>query len=204
VLAVSEKDQLSMDVDEEEEEEDRPLVETKIVEETAIFDEVMIWGHEKIADAIEDPYTKGMEEWITFAEAVSPIRWPIIARLILIDAFYPRSKVTTMRRLHIPGSVLQNSFCVESTQLLEFSSAYREEFAGWSLSLATPPSSNSTKCWRLDQQAHCFKVQTASDEYIIEARNLSTAKVGKDTQRSKECQLAFFPLLFLSHSFCSA
>jgi ribonuclease H2 subunit C len=59
--------------DEDEEEEDEPVVDTKIIEERATFEEVMIWGHEFTADATEDPYTKGMEEWISFAEAVSVV-----------------------------------------------------------------------------------------------------------------------------------
>jgi ribonuclease H2 subunit C len=60
-------------VDEEEVEEDEPIAETKIIEERATFEEVMIWGHEHTADTTEDPYMKGMEEWISFAEAVSVV-----------------------------------------------------------------------------------------------------------------------------------
>ncbi|KAI5922515.1 ribonuclease H2, subunit C [Camillea tinctor] len=36
----------------------------------AAFDEMIVWGHETSADASEDPYIRGMEEWITFAEQI--------------------------------------------------------------------------------------------------------------------------------------
>ncbi|RSL55546.1 hypothetical protein CEP54_009281 [Fusarium duplospermum] len=34
---------------------------------TADFDEMVIWGHETVADAAEDPYIRGMEEWLQVA-----------------------------------------------------------------------------------------------------------------------------------------
>jgi ribonuclease H2 subunit C len=61
------------DDDDDEEEADEPPVETKLVEQVATFDEVMIWGHESTADATENPYSKGLGEWISFAEAVSAL-----------------------------------------------------------------------------------------------------------------------------------
>ncbi|KAI0184536.1 ribonuclease H1/H2 small subunit [Xylaria flabelliformis] len=36
----------------------------------AAFDELMIWGHESTSDSSMDPYVRGMEEWIAFAEEV--------------------------------------------------------------------------------------------------------------------------------------
>lgn len=36
----------------------------------AAFDELMIWGHESTGDSSADPYVRGMEEWIAFAEEV--------------------------------------------------------------------------------------------------------------------------------------
>jgi ribonuclease H2 subunit C len=72
VVPLSTKDSACLDVDEEDDGGDENLAETKIVEEIAAFDEVMIWGHEASVDVTEDPYTKGMEEWISLAEAVSP------------------------------------------------------------------------------------------------------------------------------------
>ncbi|KAI0200223.1 ribonuclease H2, subunit C [Astrocystis sublimbata] len=38
----------------------------------AAFDELMIWGHESTSDSTADPYVRGMEEWIAFAEEVWP------------------------------------------------------------------------------------------------------------------------------------
>lgn len=58
--------------DVEDEEEEEP--EVKIMEEKGVFDEMMIWGHEAVMDE-SDPYVRGLEEWIGFAEQVSEL-WP--------------------------------------------------------------------------------------------------------------------------------
>ncbi|KAI0432069.1 ribonuclease H2, subunit C [Xylaria sp. FL1042] len=36
----------------------------------AAFDELTIWGHESASDSTADPYVRGMEEWIAFAEEI--------------------------------------------------------------------------------------------------------------------------------------
>lgn len=41
----------------------------KILEKQNTFDEFMVWGHESIP-AADDPYVKGVEEWLKLAEAV--------------------------------------------------------------------------------------------------------------------------------------
>ncbi|KAI1478766.1 hypothetical protein K445DRAFT_319279 [Daldinia sp. EC12] len=33
----------------------------------ATFDEFIVWNHETLANSSEDPYLRGMEEWISFA-----------------------------------------------------------------------------------------------------------------------------------------
>lgn len=38
---------------------------------TAEFDEMVIWGHETVADATGDPYIRSMEEWLQVAGQVS-------------------------------------------------------------------------------------------------------------------------------------
>ena len=53
--------------DEEEEEEERPV---GVLEEVGTFDEIVLWGHEQVV-ADDDPYVKGVEEWIALAQAVS-------------------------------------------------------------------------------------------------------------------------------------
>jgi ribonuclease H2 subunit C len=40
------------------------------MESKAEFDELVIWGHESIADATTDPYLRGMSEWVQLAEQV--------------------------------------------------------------------------------------------------------------------------------------
>lgn len=59
-------------VQDEDEEEAEP--EVKILEEQATFDEVMVWGHELVVDEDSDPYVRGVEEWIGFAEQVCSFR----------------------------------------------------------------------------------------------------------------------------------
>jgi len=60
--------QAAQATDEEEDAEDGP--ETKVMEEQSEFDSIMVWGHEALPDDTTDPYVRGMEEWIAFAETV--------------------------------------------------------------------------------------------------------------------------------------
>ncbi|TAQ88806.1 hypothetical protein B7494_g2892 [Chlorociboria aeruginascens] len=46
--------------------EDEGEAEAKVLEEVAGFEQVVVWGHESIADA-SDPYVRGMEEWIAWS-----------------------------------------------------------------------------------------------------------------------------------------
>jgi ribonuclease H2 subunit C len=57
----------------EDEEDEEEFHETKIVEEEACFEEVMVWGHEALPEELVDPYVRGMEEWISFAETVCSV-----------------------------------------------------------------------------------------------------------------------------------
>lgn len=61
------KETPSTGVEDEEEVEDEPDV--VIMEEQSVFEDVMVWGHEIVPE--EDPFTRGVEEWIIFAEQVS-------------------------------------------------------------------------------------------------------------------------------------
>ncbi|KAI8946030.1 ribonuclease H2, subunit C [Xylaria longipes] len=45
-------------------------LEVGAMKSKATFDELMIWGHESMSDSSVDPYVRGMEEWIAFAEEV--------------------------------------------------------------------------------------------------------------------------------------
>lgn len=59
------------DYEEEEDEDDEPAA--TILESQGTFSNLIIWDHEKIP-AADDPFVKGINEWIRFAEAVSLIR----------------------------------------------------------------------------------------------------------------------------------
>jgi len=53
------------------EDDDEPELRepVKVVEEVSTFNEMTIWGHDQIP-ASDDPLIKGVEEWISFAEAI--------------------------------------------------------------------------------------------------------------------------------------
>jgi ribonuclease H2 subunit C len=53
----------------EEEDQDEKPEQVKILQLTATFNEVMLWGHDMLP-AADDPFVKGIEEWIAFAEAI--------------------------------------------------------------------------------------------------------------------------------------
>lgn len=55
--------------DEEEEAEDELPQEVKQAEEQAIFDEVVVWGHEAYPEE-GDAYVQGLGEWVGWAERV--------------------------------------------------------------------------------------------------------------------------------------
>ncbi|KIX04279.1 uncharacterized protein Z518_05146 [Rhinocladiella mackenziei CBS 650.93] len=52
-----------------QDEEDEPPEPVQILEQVSSFDEVIVWGHDRLP-ALEDPYVKGIEEWISFAQAI--------------------------------------------------------------------------------------------------------------------------------------
>ncbi|EON60841.1 hypothetical protein W97_00051 [Coniosporium apollinis CBS 100218] len=55
---------------EEDEEDDEQPAEVKVAEEVASFDEIVVWGHDVLPDGTDDPYTRGVAEWIAFAETL--------------------------------------------------------------------------------------------------------------------------------------
>lgn len=62
---------LQQDENADEEEADDHVTEpVKVLEEKAFFDEVVVWDHETTTDESVNPYGKGVEEWIAFAEKV--------------------------------------------------------------------------------------------------------------------------------------
>ncbi|OMP86170.1 hypothetical protein BK809_0003339 [Diplodia seriata] len=57
----------------EEGEDGQQHIELRLMEEVGEFDEVVVWGHEVAPDETEDAYSKGINEWISFAESVSQL-----------------------------------------------------------------------------------------------------------------------------------
>ena len=45
-------------------------IEETVSEELAHFDRVMVWDHGALPDGSSDPYLRGIDEWISFAETV--------------------------------------------------------------------------------------------------------------------------------------
>jgi len=57
-------------VEDREEDDEEKEIEVKVIEEAGEWDSIMVWGHEIVMDE-EDPYVRGVEEWIDFSAAVS-------------------------------------------------------------------------------------------------------------------------------------
>ena len=55
--------------DENEEEVEDAVEPTKILEEVATFDDILVWGHEQVPSE-EDVFVRGVQEWLAFAEAM--------------------------------------------------------------------------------------------------------------------------------------
>ena len=55
-----------IEIADEEEEPPEPI---QILQEKSTFDKIVVWGHDAIPSN-EDPFVKGIEEWISFAEAI--------------------------------------------------------------------------------------------------------------------------------------
>ncbi|EXJ84832.1 hypothetical protein A1O3_05505 [Capronia epimyces CBS 606.96] len=52
-----------------QDEEDEPPEPVKVLEALSSFDKVVVWGHDHVPTS-EDLFVKGLEEWISFAEAI--------------------------------------------------------------------------------------------------------------------------------------
>ncbi|KAM0548512.1 hypothetical protein ACHAPJ_009835 [Fusarium lateritium] len=52
------------------EDADAEQEQTGSMQITAEFDEMIVWGHETVADASADPYVRSMEEWLQVADRI--------------------------------------------------------------------------------------------------------------------------------------
>jgi hypothetical protein len=77
--------------EEEELDENEQIEDIGILQEQAEFDEILVWGHETLPDETSDPYVRGVEEWIFFAEQVGS------DTILQLDADGSRS-IRTMER----------------------------------------------------------------------------------------------------------
>jgi ribonuclease H2 subunit C len=67
---------------------------------TAEFDEMVVWGHEAVADASADPYVRSMEEWLQVADKVCmhPYSKGRISDTNSTNRFIPTRPLKTLRR----------------------------------------------------------------------------------------------------------
>ena len=72
VMSRTERVLPSPHLDDEDEDEDEKEIEVKVIEEVGEWDSIMVWGHEAVMDE-EDPYVRGVEEWVGFSAAVSSL-----------------------------------------------------------------------------------------------------------------------------------
>ncbi|RGP80112.1 ribonuclease h2 subunit c [Fusarium longipes] len=54
----------------EQSDQDAEQEQTGSMQVTAEFDEIVVWGHETVADASVDPYVRSMEEWLQLADKI--------------------------------------------------------------------------------------------------------------------------------------
>jgi ribonuclease H2 subunit C len=54
----------------EDDEDAEEVPEVKVMEEQSEFEDIMVWGHEVLPDDTTDPYMRGVQEWIAFADQV--------------------------------------------------------------------------------------------------------------------------------------
>lgn len=47
-----------------------PLDEAVAMDEVATFDGFTVWGHEALPDQKDNPFVRGLAEWVKFADAV--------------------------------------------------------------------------------------------------------------------------------------
>lgn len=80
--------------DEAEDEDEEAPEDVRVVQEIASFNNITVWGHESIPSSTEDPYSKGIEEWMTFAQSVrKPLMISLIWLLMEADTFVRRFKL---------------------------------------------------------------------------------------------------------------
>ncbi|THZ31182.1 ribonuclease H1 small subunit [Aureobasidium pullulans] len=61
----------STSLEDEEDASSSSTPETKILQEVATFDKIVVWGHEVQPDGQEDVYVRGVSEWIGLATAMN-------------------------------------------------------------------------------------------------------------------------------------
>lgn len=52
-----------------EEEQEEPPEPVRILDQVSTYDQVIVWGHDRLPGA-DDPFVKGVEEWVSFAESI--------------------------------------------------------------------------------------------------------------------------------------
>jgi len=80
-----------------QEDEEEAALRTRLAEHVSTFDEFLVWKHEALPDPVEDPYAKGIEEWISFAEAVSVHMTNLATLLTDADTLIRRLRGRTMQ-----------------------------------------------------------------------------------------------------------
>ena len=65
------KESVPLQDDEDDDAEEDVPEEVKVLPQIASFDRFTVWAHEAAPATAEDPYVKGVEEWMAFAQAVS-------------------------------------------------------------------------------------------------------------------------------------
>jgi ribonuclease H2 subunit C len=65
-----------MSVDDDQQESEKQETMRTVGE----FDEVTVWGHEALSNAVDDPYVRSIEEWIAVSDKVSILFWTMMKK----------------------------------------------------------------------------------------------------------------------------
>lgn len=96
-----------------DEEDDAPPESVGVMNDVAAVDGITIWGHGALPDLGDDPYARGIQEWVAFAQAVSPL---FLAQLLHTDQRLVTSVAVRTAQWNSPGLSTAGSECLMSTR----------------------------------------------------------------------------------------
>lgn len=92
------KELASSDSAQDDDDDMVPLENIGMMQATEEFDEMVVWSHEAVVTAAEDPYVRSVEEWLQMADQVFPKHHPDISQQIANSVYRSTLTKSTRRR----------------------------------------------------------------------------------------------------------